>query len=57
MIEKAHGNIHDKYRDLENIKADEFFDQISVGNDDIKTDHHQHDHYPEIVLPQDILHL
>ncbi len=47
----AHGDEQHKYRGLEDIQSNNFFDQVGVGDDDIETHHHQYDDNPVIKMP------
>src|SRR5690606_33393434 len=45
----GYADVEDKYRGLENVKADQLFHQIALNDDDKKTNHHQSDHNPVVV--------
>ena len=47
-LDFGHGDVKHEHRNLKDIQADNFFDQVVMGDDDIKSSHHQHDDDPII---------
>ncbi len=45
----THRNVQDEHGGLEDVEADDFFDQIALRDDDIETDHHEKDDNPVVV--------
>ena len=44
-----HADIKDKNGCLENSQAHDFFNQVAMGDNDVKPNHHQHNHNPVII--------
>jgi hypothetical protein len=48
-IDLCHAYVEDKNRRLEYRQANNFFNKVAMGDNDVKTDHHQH-HYDPVVI-------